>query len=226
MGRTVSSHHSRGSTPHQTPPGRCRLLTTPTRGCQGSRAKDSTHLACPWASTTRSVWLHPSIHALHQDGLCTLTLLVIFTAHFGTNDMLYAWCFIIVTITTLHFCYSKSPSMVRAPTSLEVDTPTAKATGFVLLNPTQLYSTWNELYRCFHYCTFLPLTAPQARQLPPLPGPWKPHTPYDPRKWYSSLPVAKPGCEAPVSTRHETKYDGATAPSEWVSQPLWNKWFT
>lgn len=65
-GRTVSSHPNRDSTPHQTPRGRCHLLTTPARGCQGSRAKDSTHLACPWASTTRSVISHHSSIFLEQ----------------------------------------------------------------------------------------------------------------------------------------------------------------
>lgn len=55
MGLTVSSHRSRGSIPHQIPPGLCHRLITLARGCQDSRAKDSTPLACPWASTTRSV---------------------------------------------------------------------------------------------------------------------------------------------------------------------------
>lgn len=142
-------------------------------------------------------------------------LIVIFISHFGTNYI----CLVIIyqIIIALYFLYSKSPSMVRAPTSPEVDTPTAKEMGYVfsttfVLNLTQS-CTGNTLCRCFHYCTFLLFTAPQARQLPTFPGPWKPYTPYDPRKWYSSIPVAKPGCEAPVSTRHETKYDSTTAPS-------------
>lgn len=54
-GLTVSSHRSRGSIPHQIPPGLCHRLITLARGCQDNRAKDSTPLACPWASTTRSV---------------------------------------------------------------------------------------------------------------------------------------------------------------------------
>lgn len=120
--------------------------------------------------------------------------------------------------------------MVRAPTSLEVDTHTAKAMGYV--SPRRLCEAWPS-HVCEMSCAdvfFLSLsclfTAPQARQLPPLPGPWKPHTTYDPRKWYSSVPVAKSGCETPVSTRHETKYDSTTAPSKWVSQHFWNKWST
>lgn len=55
MGPTASSHRSRGSIPHQIPPGLCHRLITLARGCRDSRAKDSTPLACPWASTTRSV---------------------------------------------------------------------------------------------------------------------------------------------------------------------------
>lgn len=55
MGLTASSHRSRGSIPHQIPPGLCHRLITLARGCQDSRAKDRTPLACPWASTTRSV---------------------------------------------------------------------------------------------------------------------------------------------------------------------------
>lgn len=63
------------------------------------------------------------------------------------------------------------------------------------------------------FSLFLLFTAPEARELPPLPGPWEPHTPYDPRQQYPSVLVAKPGREAAVSTRHETKYDSTSAPS-------------
>lgn len=81
MGRTVSSHHSRGSIHHQTPPDRCHRPATLVRGCQGSRAKDSTPLACPWASTIRSVVsCHSSICTKHNPiyGLCALELHWIF----------------------------------------------------------------------------------------------------------------------------------------------------
>lgn len=68
----------------------------------------------------------------------------------------------------------------------------------------------------FSHSTFLPFTAPQARQLPPLPGAWKPHSPDDPWKRHSPLPVAQSGREAPLPARHETKYDGAAAPARLV----------
>lgn len=211
-GQTVSSHHSRGSTPRQMPPDRCHLLTTPARGCQASRAKDSTHLACLWASTTRFVIPHHSSIYPFSTPACTVQTT-------GTDRLLVIISYIILwwlfmSSTARAFQWSEHQLLWR----------------WILLQPRQrgMFSgrpcvnltrscKWNELYRCFYYCTFLPFTAPQARQLPPLPGPRKPHTPYDPRKWYSSVPVAKPGCEAPVSTRHETKYDSTTAPSKWVS---------
>lgn len=81
-GRTISSPHSRGSTPHQTPPDRFPHLTTPARGCQGSRARDSTPLACPWASTTRSVMLNITSISPFSTPACTHWD---WDKHFGTT---------------------------------------------------------------------------------------------------------------------------------------------
>lgn len=54
MDQIASSLTSRGSTPHLTPPGRCRLPTTPVRGCQDSSSRDNTRRpVAPWASIIR-----------------------------------------------------------------------------------------------------------------------------------------------------------------------------
>lgn len=71
-GPTVSSRRSRGSIPHQTPPGLCHLLITLARGCRDSRAKDSTPLACPWASTTRYVPPYVCYIVYKIDVMCDL----------------------------------------------------------------------------------------------------------------------------------------------------------
>lgn len=53
MGQAASFSPNRGSIPRQMHQGRCPLQITPARGCPGSRVKDSTHLVCPWLSTTK-----------------------------------------------------------------------------------------------------------------------------------------------------------------------------
>lgn len=117
MGQTASSSHSRANTPVQIHPGHCRHLTTQVRGCQGSQAKDSTRLVCPLDSTTRSVIPHRLPHSL------------LHKTHSHTHTWEYKEIYHI--FISFYFSYSKNHSMVKTPTSLEVDTPTVKAMGYV-----------------------------------------------------------------------------------------------
>ena len=138
MGQTASSSHSRGNIPRQMHPGRCPLLTTPTRGCQGSRARDSTHLVCPWASTTRSV---------------NLQHLFLLSIQHSLEPYICAWEYkeIYQTVISFYFPHSKSHSMVRTPTSLEVDTPTAKAVGYVFISYPARKSSFSTI-TCLDLC--------------------------------------------------------------------------
>lgn len=131
MGQTVSSN-SRGSIPHQMPPDHCPLLTTPARGCRGNRAKGSTRLACPWASTTRFV--SPSfMHTQGQKGGKGSELFRR-SGRLNPCHLNYSASLALKGTVSILFCFSlfsRSPSTVRAPTSLEADTLTAKAVGYV-----------------------------------------------------------------------------------------------
>ena len=64
----------------------------------------------------------------------TVIVLTLNAAHFKNNCMVYALgCKDVFQIViAFYFLYSKSPSMVKVPTSLVVDTPTAKEMGYVL----------------------------------------------------------------------------------------------